>query len=154
MNASVALGIGRSIAAASLRLPVTALLSCIAAYSGSAAADAPEPMVLAQAFVRPANPGQRITGVDLGLHWRYTSIGNYRFDVSAWRRMNPPDAATLIDNRDSSYGARVEMHLVPPPRSGFLADHGFLGLQLESGARITLHKGGGGKPMVYYRSKF
>ena len=93
------------------------------------------------------------TSVDLGLHWRYTSDSNYRFDISAWRRMNPPDAASLIESRDPSYGARVEMHLVSAPRSGFLADHRFLGFQLESGARITLRRSGG-KPMLYYRSSF
>jgi hypothetical protein len=93
------------------------------------------------------------TSIDLGLHWRYTSDSNYRFDISAWRRMNPPDAASLIESRDPSYGARVEMHLVSAPRSGFLADHRFLGFQLESGARITLRRSGG-KPMVYYRSSF
>lgn len=93
------------------------------------------------------------TAVDLGVHWRYTSDANYRFDVTAWRRMNPADAASLIQNRESSYGARVEMRVASAPRSGFVADHRFLGIQLESGARITLRKSGG-KPMVYYRSSF
>jgi hypothetical protein len=111
-------------------------------------------MLVAQAFIRPANQGPHINSFDLGLHWRYTSFGNQRFDVSAWRRMNPVDAAGLIENRESSYGARVEMHLDSAPRSGLVAERGFLGLQLESGARITLRKGGGGKPMVYYRSTF
>lgn len=210
MNAVVALGMGRSIAAASLRRPATVLLLCIAACN-AAAADSSDDIVLAQAFVRPyerqpqmevsasslprfdstdgATRSSRIdmtllptprsalgpsiaitspdgralsggrafsgypTTVDLGLHWRYTWDGNYRFDVSAWRRMNPVDAASLIENRESSYGARVEMHLASAPRSGFVADHRFLGIQLESGARITLRKSGG-KPMVYYRSSF
>jgi hypothetical protein len=93
------------------------------------------------------------TSVDLGLHWRYISAGNYRFDVSAWRRMNPVDAASLIESREPSYGARVEMHLATARRSGFVADHRFLGLQLESGARITVRRSGG-KPMLYYRSSF
>jgi hypothetical protein len=93
------------------------------------------------------------TSVDLGLHWRYTPDANYRFDVTAWRRLNPVDAASLIDNPESSYGARVEMHLASAPRSGFVADHRFLGFQLESGARITLRRSGG-RPMVYYRSDF
>jgi hypothetical protein len=107
---------------------------------------------LAQFGVRPFT--SETTRVDLGLHWRYAYDSNYRFDVSAWRRLNPVDAASLIENRESSYGARVEMHL-SAPRSGFVADHGFLGFQLESGARITLRKSsGGGKPMVYYRSNF
>jgi hypothetical protein len=103
--------------------------------------------------VRPFADGA--TSVDLGLHWHYTWGSNYRFDVSAWRRMNPVGAASMIENRESSYGARVEMHLASAPRSGFVADHRFLGLQLESGARITLRKSsGGGKPMIYYRSNF
>ena len=107
---------------------------------------------LAQFGVRPFT--SETTRVDLGLHWRYAYDSNYRFDVSAWRRLNPVDAASLIENHESSYGARVEMHL-SAPRSGFVADHGFLGFQLESGARITLRKSsGGGKPMVYYRSNF
>lgn len=212
MNALGALGMGRSIAAASLRRPATVLLLCVAACN-AAAADSADDIVLAQAFVRPyerqpqmevsasslprfdstdgATRSSRIdmtllptprsalgpsiaitspdgralsggralggypTTVDLGLHWRYTSDSNYRFDVSAWRRVNPPDAASLVATNDSSYGARVEMRLDSAQHSGFVADKGFLGFQLESGARITLRKSsGGGKPMLYYRSKF
>jgi hypothetical protein len=94
------------------------------------------------------------TSVDLGLHWRYTMDGQYRVDVTAWRRMMPPDALTLIQAREPSYGARVEMRITrSPPRNGLVAERGFIGLQLESGARVTL-KRSGGKPMVYYRSKF
>jgi hypothetical protein len=92
--------------------------------------------------------------VDLGLHWRYTLDGQSRIDVTAWRRMVPPDALTLVQTREPSYGARVEMHIVrSPPRNGLVAERGFVGLQLESGARVTL-KRSGGKPMIYYRSKF
>ena len=214
MNAVVALGMGRSIAAASLRAPATALLLCVLAFSAAAAGDEPGNILLAQVLVpmsgdrlRPQlevsatslprfdstdgttqssridmsvlaprqstlgpslamtstdarNPsGGRpfaggTTSVDLGLRWRYTSDSNYRFDVTAWRRMNPVDAASLIQNRESSYGARVEMRVASAPQTGFVADRGFLGFQLESGARITLRKGGAGKPMVYYRNKF
>lgn len=94
------------------------------------------------------------TSLDLGVHWRYTLDGNYRLDVSAWRRVLPPDALTLVELREPSYGARVEMQLGGgAPRSGFVADRGFLGFQLESGARVTLRRSGG-KPMVYYRTKF
>jgi hypothetical protein len=92
--------------------------------------------------------------VDLGLHWRYTLDGNYRLDVTAWRRMIPPDALTLVQTREPSYGARVEMRIGRSvPKSGLVAERGFVGMQLESGARVTL-KRSGGKPMVYYRSKF
>jgi hypothetical protein len=94
------------------------------------------------------------TSVDLGVHWRYTLDGNYRIDVTAWRRVMPPDALTLVQTREPSYGARVEMRIGrSAPRSGLVADRGFVGLQLESGARVTL-KRSGGQPMVYYRSKF
>lgn len=94
------------------------------------------------------------TSLDLGVHWRYTLDGNYRLDVRAWRRVLPPDALTLVELREPSYGARVEMQLGRGAlRSGFVADRGFLGLQLESGARVTLRRSGG-KPMVYYRTKF
>jgi hypothetical protein len=91
--------------------------------------------------------------VDLGLHWRYTSDTSYRIDVTAWRRLVPPDALTLVHTRQPGYGARVEMQLSTLPKSGFVADRGFVGLQLEGGARVTLRRSGG-KPMIYYRTKF
>jgi hypothetical protein len=94
------------------------------------------------------------TSVDVGLHWRYTMDGNYRVDVTAWRRVMPPDALTLVQTHEPSYGARVEMRITrSPPRNGLVAERGFVGLQLESGARVTLRRSGG-KPMIYYRSKF
>lgn len=55
--------------------------------------------------------------------------------------------------RQPGYGARIEMKLVPARASGLVADYGFIGLQLESGARITLRKKDG-KPTVVYRVKF
>lgn len=91
--------------------------------------------------------------VDLGLHWRYTLQSNYRIDVRAWRRIEPPDALTLVQLHQPNYGARVEMQIGSLPKSGFVADRGFLGLQLESGARVMLRRSGG-KPMIYYRTKF
>lgn len=105
-------------------------------------------------FASASRPGQS-PSLDLGVKWRYTLDGNYRLDVTAYRRVMPPDALTLIETRDATqYGARVEMALGSSlPKSGFVADKGFLGLQLESGARVTL-KRSGGKPMMYYRSKF
>jgi len=92
------------------------------------------------------------SSVDLGLHWRYTVDGNYRIDVTAWRRLAPPDALTLVQMRQPSYGARVEMQIAPV-KSGFVADRGFIGFQLESGARVTLRRSAG-KPMIYYRTRF
>jgi len=93
--------------------------------------------------------------LDLGLRWRYTLDGNYRIDVTAWRRLVPPDALTLVQmhQHQPGYGARVEMQIRPVPKSGFVADRGFIGLQLESGARVTVRRSGG-KPMIYYRTKF
>ena len=91
--------------------------------------------------------------VNLGLHWRYTLDTNYRIDVTAWRRVVPPDALTLVQLHEPSYGARVEMQISAVPKSGFVADRGFIGFQLESGARVTLRRSGG-KPMIYYRTKF
>ena len=93
------------------------------------------------------------TSVDLGLHWRYTPDGNYRIDVTAWRRVVPADALTLVQIHQPSYGARVEMQISPVQKTGFVADRGFIGFQLESGARVTLRRSGG-KPMIYYRTRF
>jgi hypothetical protein len=102
----------------------------------------------------PANLGN-IGSLDVGLHWRYTPDGNYRIDVTAWRRVTPQDAASLIYLREpSTYGARVEMRIGRAPvEPGFVAQRGFVGFQLESGARITVRRSGG-KPMLYYRSNF
>jgi len=103
----------------------------------------------------PGSLGNLGQSLDVGLHWRYTPDGNYRIDVTAWRRLNPQDAASLISLREpSQYGARVEMRIgrAPVP-SGFVAQRGFIGFQLESGSRITVRRSDG-KPMVYYRSNF
>jgi hypothetical protein len=91
--------------------------------------------------------------VNLGLHWRYTLDSNNRVDITAWRRIQQPDALSLIQTREPSYGARVEMRIQPVLRNGLVADKGFLGVQLESGARVTLRRSHG-KPMIYYRTKF
>jgi hypothetical protein len=91
--------------------------------------------------------------VDLGVHWRYTLDDNYRFDVTAYRRVSNTDAISLIQNRDPSYGARVEMRMGTVTSKGFVADRGFVGFQLESGARITVKRSRGG-PMFYYRNTF
>lgn len=99
-------------------------------------------------------PGFKSTpALDLGFHWRHTTDGNWRFDVSAWRKVVPPDALAMIDAHDPSYGARVEMHMGAMPKNGFVADRGFLGLQLEGGGRLGVRRAFGG-PMLYYRSNF
>jgi hypothetical protein len=93
--------------------------------------------------------------VDLGLTWRHTMDNNQRIDITAWRRMaTQPDAFTLVQQQTQPlYGARVEMNLNQGRKSGLVADRGFLGLQLEGGARISVKKKNGGQ-MVYYRTKF
>ena len=95
------------------------------------------------------------TAVDLGVHWRYTTESNHRFDVTAYRRAPERDAISLIESRQPSYGARVEMGLASTKdlRKGFTARRGFIGLQLESGARLTIRRKFGG-PMLYYRNTF
>ena len=98
-------------------------------------------------------PGSAAPAVDLGLHWRYALDTQYRIDVTAWRRMTPPDAAALAHERQATYGARFEMQVKALPSRRLVADRGFLGLQLESGARITVKRRHGG-PMIYYRTKF
>jgi hypothetical protein len=88
--------------------------------------------------------------IDLGLRFSHKQI-----DVTAWRRMNTStdDAYTQIQLRQPVYGARVEMNLKPAKLNVLGIDRGFLGLQLESGARISI-KRKDGRPMVYYRTTF
>ena len=91
--------------------------------------------------------------VNLGLQWRYVLENNRRIDITAWRDISrPSDALSLAQARDPGYGARVEMQLAGAS-SRFVADHGFVGMQLDGGGRIAL-KRSGGKPLIYYRNKF
>ena len=102
----------------------------------------------------PLHFGGAGQSMDVGLHWRYTVDTNYRIDVRAWRRVTPVDAASLVQLREPSYGARVEMRIGrAPTQPGFVAERGFIGFQLESGARITVRRSGGNS-MLYYRTKF
>ena len=100
-------------------------------------------------------PGlQPRTSVDLGLRWTQRLQSQHRIDITAWRRMNmPDDAYSLVQMREPVYGARVEMNLSGGRKSGLLFDTGFIGMQLEGGARITV-KRKDGRPMVYYRTTF
>jgi hypothetical protein len=101
---------------------------------------------------REALPGSAPRGsVDLGLQWRQPIAGQ-QIDVAAWRRVAPqPDALSLIQQQDTVYGARLEMKL-KPAKKNFLADR-FIGVQLDSGARIGIRKSNG-NPTVYYRNQF
>ena len=92
-------------------------------------------------------------GVDLGVRWSQRLQSLRQIDVTAWRRLsNPDDAYSLIQMRQPLYGARVEMNL-KNARGPLAFEPGFVGLQLEGGARITI-KRKEGVPMVYYRSNF
>jgi hypothetical protein len=91
--------------------------------------------------------------MDLGLRWRQV-VRSKQVDVTAWRRMTTDDDAySLIQQRQPMYGARVEMQLGDGNKSRLNAVGGFLGFQLESGAKITV-KRKDGRPMVYYRTSF
>lgn len=106
---------------------------------------------VARAFVPP---GVSAPVFDFGLRWRYTLDSSYRFDITAYRRISNSDAMTLIENTDPSYGARLEMGMGGPHmRRGFVADKGFVGLQLEGGGKVTVKRKFGG-PMLYYRNEF
>jgi hypothetical protein len=98
-------------------------------------------------------PPQR-PSLDVGLRWSYPLLSQ-QIDVTAWRRMNTTDddAYTLAQTRQPTYGARVELDLSPVRKSGLALERGFVGMQLEGGARITI-KRKDGRPMMYYRSAF
>jgi hypothetical protein len=93
--------------------------------------------------------------MDFGVHWRVMLDSSYRFDVTAYRRVQNADAISLIESRDPEYGARVELGLgsMQGRSKGFVANRGFVGFQLESGARVTIRRKSGG-PMLYYRNAF
>lgn len=101
-----------------------------------------------------APPGIAAPTFDFGLRWRYTLDSNYRFDITAYRRVSNTDAISLVESSDPSYGARVEMGLGSQHlRKGFVADQGFVGFQLEGGGKVTVKRKSGG-PMFYYRNEF
>ena len=67
--------------------------------------------------------------------------------------LQPQRPSLDVGLRQPTYGARVELNLSPVRKSGLALDRGFVGMQLEGGARITI-KRKDGRPMVYYRSAF
>jgi hypothetical protein len=92
--------------------------------------------------------------LDLGLTFRHALQNNGRIDITAWRRMNgDDDAYNMILEREPVYGARVEMKLNPAKRTSLKIDRGFFGMQMESGARISIKRRNGG-PYIYYRNSF
>jgi len=77
-----------------------------------------------------------------------------RLNITTYRRTPGYDAISLIESRDPAHGVRVEMALgADQARKGFIADHGFVGFQLESNARLGIKKSGG-VPGLYYRKGF
>jgi hypothetical protein len=110
-------------------------------------------------FAPPAVTGAGLApatqpAVDVGLHLRHTLDGNQRIDITAWRRMpQQPDAYSLAQADQPTYGARVELNLSSQRKSGLVADRGFVGFQLESGGRFTVRRKDG-RPMIYYRTRF
>jgi len=106
----------------------------------------PAPTALGAA-VRPA--------LDVGVHVRHTLDSNHQIDVTAYRRMTQqPDAYMLVQQQQPRYMARVEMNLNNSRKKApLVADKGFLGVQLDSGARLSLRRKNGG-PMLYYRNTF
>lgn len=94
------------------------------------------------------------SSVDLGLRWTQRLQGQHLIDVTAWRRMTTEhEAPALAQAREPAvYGARVELNLQAVKKAGLTFDRG-IGLQLESGARISIRRKHGG-PMVYYRTSF
>ena len=119
-------------------------LGALVGMSGFTARQTPQPIGL--------QPQQR-PSIDLGLRFSQR-VQSQHVDIMAWRRMSSDDDAySLVTSRQPVYGARVEMNLSAAGRSGLAADLGFVGLQMESGARISIKRKNGG-PMVYYRSNF
>lgn len=91
--------------------------------------------------------------LDVGVQWRYTLDGNFRFNIAAWRQGASTEMPGLNPNREPVYGARVEMQIFDKRRTGFVADYGFIGLQFESGTRLMLRRKDG-VPTLYLRTSF
>ncbi len=105
--------------------------------------------------VRPslASPGLAPDATEVGLKWRqpFGTRGN-AVDFAAWRRSSQQtDALSLIQQRDPLFGARVEFKLAS--KTPFTTDYRFVGLQLDSGARIGIRRSNG-NPTIYYRARF
>jgi len=91
--------------------------------------------------------------VDVGVQWRQPLLRQQMVDISAWHRIQPPsDALGLVQQREPVFGARIEMKLTSPSLKNYFADR-FIGMQLDSGARIGIKKSNG-NPTIYYRNQF
>jgi len=142
------------------------VLACAGLLAGAAFAQQ-DPVSVSLGNDGPGRPAPRlslsalapITGtalpgsVDVGLQWRQAISRQQTIDITAWRRLAPqPDALSLVQQQDTVYGARVEMKLKSTSAKTFFADK-FIGMQLDSGARIGLKKSNG-NPTIYYRNQF
>ena len=142
-------------------------LRACASLLGGAACAQQDPMGLPLGSDRPGHIAPRLSlsavippigtalpgSVDVGLQWRQALSAQQTVDITAWRRLAPPaDALALVQQQDTVYGARVEMKLKSTSAKTFFADK-FIGLQLDSGARIGLKKSNG-NPTLYYRNQF
>jgi hypothetical protein len=102
---------------------------------------------LPQLGLAPTHPS-----VDVGVRWSQR-VQSRQIDITAWRRMtNDEDAYTLTQMNQPVYGARVELNL-SPSKGPLSFSGGFIGMQLQSGARISIKRKDGG-PMIYYRTSF
>jgi hypothetical protein len=141
------------------------LLACTVLLAGAAFAqqdpvsvslgnDTPGRLAPRLSFSAVAPTGTALPGsVDIGLQWRQAISRQQTIDITAWRRLAPqPDALSLVQQQDTVYGARVEMQLKSTSAKTFFADK-FIGIQLDSGARIGLKKSNG-NPTIYYRNQF
>ncbi|MBI5277809.1 MAG: hypothetical protein HY854_15265 [Burkholderiales bacterium] len=110
------------------------------------------PSTITGAGLAPTMP----PAVDLGLHMRHTLDSNHAIGLTAWRRVpQAGELPLLMQEREPTYGARVELNLSPQRagKSSFDSERGFIGMQLENGGRISIRRKHGG-PMVYYRVRF
>ena len=105
-----------------------------------AQADAPRvrPPRLSLTLV-PTLPGTA-PGTQLGVRWSQQLSGGQAIVITAWRRMDEPaDSLSMVQQRDPSFGARVELKIAPA-RSRFVSDLRFIGMQLDGGGRIGLRR--------------
>ena len=144
------------------------LLAFTGVVAGAAAFGQQDPVSVSLGDDRPDHIASRLSlsaavppigtalpgSVDIGLQWRQTLSRQQTVDITAWRRLAAPapDAISLVQQQDPVYGARVEMKLTSPSMKSYFADK-FIGLQLDSGARIGIKKSNG-NPTIYYRNQF
>jgi hypothetical protein len=89
---------------------------------------------------------------DIGLRWR-APLASQQVDITAWHRMGlPGDALSMVQQRDPTFGARLEFQL-PKPRSGFSSELRAIGMQLDNGVRIGVRRTNG-NPTLYFRQEF